>query len=521
LRGWEASRSGFSRFVALSLAVGLLTILAGAVRVWGLPEPEGTFGRDEARLAMAANGILQYGVPRLPGGLVYTRGLLPAYLEAGAFALFGVSDDSARIQSLVAGTLLVPLVYGLARTAVGPAGALAAAAVVAFNAPLVLQAREAWLYSTFLPLFTLALILVHRGYSGGSGPAQVGAAAAFAGALFCHELAVMLLPILGSFLLIPAGPPRSVWWRGRWTIAAFAIMLLALAVIAALSLSLRAPTLGGPLVEIREYLNPTSGLKVAGSYLQSLDRWHATLLPLAVLGLPIVTRWLSHGALLLYVALGWTLLVPSFLLLSHADSRYVMPALMPLTSVAAFAAARWGPRVIEALAGDRLSPKFRNGVSALLPFALLLPPTSWSAIARDAQVRNVPSTWVQAMPERQPSDLVLSFAPTLTSHYLGRTDFWLRSRDYEKYVWASGRPLRDIHSNAVLVRNQRELEQFVLRPYAGQTAWAILDSSLYATPPGETLDLVNALRLGADIERMAPDGRMVIRIRALGAATAE
>ena len=45
-----------------------------------------------------------------------------------------------------------------------------------------------------------------------------------------------------------------------------------------------------------------------------------------------------------------------------------------------------------------------------------------------------------------PNDLIVSFAPTLTTHYLGRTDFWLRTEGYAKYVWAGKTPLRDVHT---------------------------------------------------------------------------
>ena len=513
-----ARRGDWARSGLIWLALGLLTLAAVGVRVWGLPTPEGTFGRDEARLALASRGIIEHGVPRLPGGVIYTRGLLPSYIEAGSFALFGVSDRSARFQSLLAGTLLVPLSYLLARMAVGPAGSLAAAMVAAFCAPLVLQSREAWLYSTFLPLFATVLILFHRGFSVGSGPAQLCAALAFAAALLCHELAVMALPVLLLFLVLPAGPRHPIWWKGPWTLAALAVAVMAVGMAAGLSLGLRAPTLGGSLVEVREYLYLTSSPGTLLDYLRIVSSWHLLLLPLAVLGLPLVTSWLSHGALLLYLATLCTLLMPSFLLLGRPEGRYILPALVTLAPVAAFAAARWGPRLFEALAGRRLAPRLRNTLSAALPLVLLSAPLDWAAVRRDAQVRNVPTTWVQLMADRQPGDLIISYAPTLTSHYLGRTDAWIRPRGYEKYVWAQARPLRDIHSSAILVRNARELDQLIARPNQGRTAWVLLEPALYSSPIPETLELVNVLRSSADLERLAPDGRMVLRISSLAVA---
>ena len=69
----------------------------------------------------------------------------------------GVGDQAARLQSLVFGSLLVLAVYRLGRLAGGAGPALAAAAIVAFSQPLVLQAREAWLYSSFLFWLVLAV----------------------------------------------------------------------------------------------------------------------------------------------------------------------------------------------------------------------------------------------------------------------------------------------------------------------------------------------------------------------------
>ena len=137
---------------ALPVALAALTVAAGWVRVAWLPSVQGTMGRDEARLALAARGILEHGVPLLPDGFLYTRGLLSAYLEAALTGLLGVTDQAARLPSLVFGTLLVPAVYKLARLASGPWPALAAGALVALSPPLVLQAREAWLYSSLLSL---------------------------------------------------------------------------------------------------------------------------------------------------------------------------------------------------------------------------------------------------------------------------------------------------------------------------------------------------------------------------------
>ena len=99
----------------------------------------------------------------------------------------------------------------------------------------------------------------------------------------------------------------------------------------------------------------------------------------------------------------------------------------------------------------------RVGLLAGLVFLSIDP----GRLASDAATRNVPSTWVQAVADRRPCDLIVSFAPTLTSHYLGRTDFWLRSEGYAKYAWRDRLPLRDVHSGAVIIRDTQELESLL------------------------------------------------------------
>jgi 4-amino-4-deoxy-L-arabinose transferase-like glycosyltransferase len=197
----------------VSLGVLLLTLVACLVRAGGLPAVQGTMGRDEARLALAGQAILQHGVPVLSDGFVYTRGLLPAYLNAASFLVLGSSDQAARLSDLVFASLLVPAVYRLGRLAGGHRPAIAAAIVVAFSPPLVLQAREAWLYSTFLFWLVMALGWLVRD---GPGDRPRAALAALA-ALFSHELAVLFVPVA---LLLDLGRywhrrRRSSWERGH------------------------------------------------------------------------------------------------------------------------------------------------------------------------------------------------------------------------------------------------------------------------------------------------------------------
>ena len=82
------SRSGATGSNPYALvAVLALTLLAGAVRLAGLAAPDGRLSKDEARLALSADGVLSSGLPVMPSGRVYTRGLLNGYLIAPSFAI--------------------------------------------------------------------------------------------------------------------------------------------------------------------------------------------------------------------------------------------------------------------------------------------------------------------------------------------------------------------------------------------------------------------------------------------------
>ena len=131
----------------------------------------------------------------------------------------------------------------------------------------------------------------------------------------------------------------------------------------------------------------------------------------------------------------------------------------------------------------------------------------------DAQARQVSTTWVQGMAGLEPADLVVSFAPTLTSHYLGRTDFWLRSEGYAKYVWAGRTPLRDVHTGAIVLRTPAEVERLLLQPNVGRTVWVVLAGDPSTETSRGMRELAQQLA-GLAVETRRPaDGRVVLRIQ--------
>jgi 4-amino-4-deoxy-L-arabinose transferase-like glycosyltransferase len=524
-------KSTWGRFSSASIPIVLvlLTVVACLVRANGMPAVQGTMGRDEARLALAARGILDHGLPIMGDGFLYTRGLLPAYLNALTFAVLGSSDQAARTSDLVFSTLLVVAVYWLGRLAGGPRPALVAALIVTFSPPLVLQAREAWLYSTFLLWLTLAVGWLVRDAPGDRLRAGLAAVAA----LLSHELAVLFVPVALVIDLGRAWRSRRradvtagglahaagrTWPRsGRMVLVFWALLLAGVAIVGALSMLLRSQTLGGPTVEVQEYLRPGFDLRGLTLSFAILGRWHPWLLPVAVLGLPLSrSSWRAFVAgrglmpcLLMAVVV---ICFNSFGLVRRGESRYMLAAVPFLAIAAAVALDRLGPPLISALTGWRLRGQMRQLVRLVLLTLLVAANFDPVRLVQDANARAVPDTWVQAVADRQPADLIVSFAPTLTSHYLGRTDFWLRTEGYAKYVWNAPPPLRDVHTSAVVLRNQGELDRLLLVPHQGRTVWVVLASD----PSTETLRVLRAMEeqlIALAVETRRPsDGRVVLKL---------
>ncbi|MCC6176621.1 MAG: hypothetical protein IT305_15035 [Chloroflexi bacterium] len=545
-------------------ALLVLTLAACWVRAVGLPTVQGTMGRDEARLALAARGILEHGLPILPDGLLYTRGLLPAYAEAAAFAVGGFSDQIARLPAIVAGTLLVPAVFWLTRLRGGNAPALAAAAIVAFAQPLVLQSREAWLYSWLLLWLVLAIGWLVRDAPGDRLRAGFAALAA----LFSHELAVLLVPVAALLELAriahryrPASRPslttmrggvgrggqphhafprdgtqqnESSQWNQRWrrriavppdALLFWGMLLLGVATVGGLSLALRAPTAAGSTAEVREYLRPGFDLAGLAATLTILGGWHAWLLPAAALAIPLTrtdARRLLAGRragplLLMTLAI---IAFNGFGLVRRGESRYVLPALPFLAAVASLALWRVGPRIAAVLAGSSVASRSRAGqpaarsiVAGALLVLLVLGGIDPGRLIADAQIRMVANTWVQAVADRRPNDLIVSFAPTLTTHYLGRTDVWLRAEGYEKYTWADETPPRDVHSGAIVVRDLDDLNQLLVQPNRGRIAWVILAGEPDRESSPRTRAVARALLARASEVRRPTDGRVILKVR--------
>ncbi len=460
----------------------MLTGIALWLRLTGLAGLDGTLSVDEARLALAARGILEHGGPVLPSGWLYTRGPLSAYAVAFAFACLGESDFAARLPSVLAGAALVPVMYWLGSVLAGRLGGLFAAAFVAGYPPLVVWSRSAWFYALYVLLFAAALLFIVRAQREGRRGDQILAGGLTGATFFAHELGVLLLIPL-CFQVAGA-----LYWadrRGRRVaLAALGLALAALTLLVVLVTGLRAATLVGPYGEVSEYVRPHLDGRPFRFYGRMLADRYWLILAAALIGLPLAVARRQWMALLL-----WLALVPSFL---HAvtiipdspQERYGLTLVVALVALAAFGvdqAASW-------LAGR--VPRFGGRSSLLggLAFAtmVLVHQDVGQAVERAAFSPREGAWLAEARALGiGTTDLVMSDLPTVTGWYVGDVDFWVSSREFEKYTLHSD-AYRDVHTGAVLIRGAGEFQRLVARPHAGRTLWVFASDRSYQW--GELVD---------------------------------
>ncbi|MDW7727851.1 MAG: glycosyltransferase family 39 protein [Candidatus Methanoperedens sp.] len=160
-----------------------------------------SFWIDELITSYAAIGILKHGTPVLPSGELYTRSIFNTSLIALSFKIFGVSEFSARIISVVFGTLTIPLVYLLGVKVANRRVGLLAALLIAFSAWEILWSRQARMYAQFQFFYLLTAYLFYVGLNKKDIRILLVSAVAFYGAYLDHILALSFIPVVVLYLI--------------------------------------------------------------------------------------------------------------------------------------------------------------------------------------------------------------------------------------------------------------------------------------------------------------------------------
>ncbi len=157
------SRAAFRVIVALAAVV---------VGIGALSLVRPGYTPDEEYTLFAVRGINAHGVPLLPSGLLYDRGLAYSYLSWLAAALSGVELPAFRALSLLSGAAVLVVGFLLVRTSVSAAAGVASALLVAASLPFWAAITTGRFYAPFLLTCVAILAVVSRLRSGPPAPAS-------------------------------------------------------------------------------------------------------------------------------------------------------------------------------------------------------------------------------------------------------------------------------------------------------------------------------------------------------------
>ena len=191
-----------------------LALLAAAVLFAGATElRRAGYSPDEEFTAFAVNGIRAGGLPILPSGLLYDRGVLYSYASwlAGATSVFQL--PAYRAVSLLSAIVALAMVFALVQRCASTTAALLASLLVACSMPFWATATTARFYAPFLLSYVSALLALgtlgttHLGTIGTLG--TIALLSALSRSL--HELAFLLPAIPIACAMLDSASARRQW----------------------------------------------------------------------------------------------------------------------------------------------------------------------------------------------------------------------------------------------------------------------------------------------------------------------
>ena len=175
-----------SRFAKAAAAVALFVIITGSLQL-----ARAGYSVDEEFTVFAVRGIQATGLPILPSGLLYDRGLAYSYVAWFAGLFTGSELPAFRAISLICAALIVAFTFVLIKRVANEGAALIASLLVTLSVPFWATATSGRFYAPFMALYLATLLSMRSAF-------LIVAALA----MFCrltHELAFTLaiVPAIG------------------------------------------------------------------------------------------------------------------------------------------------------------------------------------------------------------------------------------------------------------------------------------------------------------------------------------
>jgi 4-amino-4-deoxy-L-arabinose transferase-like glycosyltransferase len=489
----EKNEKHGNHIIAL-LILGAILAAGLWLRTENLSDP--SFDTDEYLHVLPAREVLKGNDVRLPSGHLYERARLYTLIVAGSFEVFGPSEASARLPSVVFGMMGILATFLLGRHWFGVWEGLAAAALVACCRDLVWASRLCRMYTLFHLLYLGVLFTYFKASESREGPMRRRflylAAFAGLGTASCSM----------HFLTLDFLPALFVYWTG--------LLFIRFRSRYSLYVSASLIVLGGAIVS--GVLNPKGiwdQLRFAppwaewSKYYETfyIDRWGEWLpwiwwmVPPAIFYLCMRFRGKGFYVLCQFAV---PFLIHS-LLLAQKSPRYVSH-LFPLLAlmVSPFLVwclqkiAGWAGRAIEACTPLKGFPGKSCGVIVAITLALgaLHPPLAQSSNLQEERNR---ARWREALEwldgKMQEADALVAVLPLAVSYYRERPATHALNHapmNGEKYRFGNGGTIwKDWYSGLPVVTSKEALQK-VMESFP--RGWVVVSRYQLATPgvlPGQ------------------------------------
>lgn len=448
-----------------------------------------SFWADELITTYAAIGIFEHGTPILPSGSIYTRSILNTSLIALSFKIFGVSEFSARIVSVVFGTLTILLVYLLGVKVANKRVGLLAAVLITFSVFEIVWSRQARMYAEFQFFYLLTVYLFYSGMKNKDIRILILSAIAFYFAYLDQRESLTFFPVAIVYLIFSK---RDMLKKRYFKYGSLAVFVLALAYMAK-----------SGIISLKNFVFAEAPL-----YAQKPFYFYATgetknLFILLCIGIIISIILLKLGVLKCkskdsYILL--TFFIP-FLIISIfylKESRYalfIFPFLVICTSIVIdLYVVR---NIINEDVCERISNtvKLKIGLVRNIKFSILFMIVIFLfiQIASSMNAFHIPkeehgsvygvlyfSNWKKGCDYVEPryveGDKIMTTLPLATMYYCGKADYFLRQFEYK----GQG-PVIDSYSGAITLNTY----EYFMEIINNSKGWIIADNRIdtYFTDP--------------------------------------
>lgn len=460
--------SGFTANSMAHIIVFFLLAAGFTLRIYDLGAQ--SLWLDESISSIAATALLEKGIPVLPSGFLYDRGILNTFLIASSFKLFGASEFAARLPSALFGTLTIPLVYFTGSRWGNKRIGVTAALLVAFSVWEIAWSRQARMYQQLQFFYILSLYLFYEFMMDRSPKKLALLALSFIGTVMSHEFGYVLILVFLAYLVVSALKERSSMKNTSRQAAALAALVFGIL----LGLAYYTGVIQSVLGTETDYYD---------TYIYLLKKDLGIFLFLAVPGGTVLMNrdWRKGTLLVAAVAIPLYFIFFHVLLLGTRYLYFVVPVLFILVAYFLDFIIEYLGSVFAKTADAPWKNAAANAVVALfLVFAMYFSPAFTFTpregydLGINAPQSSFRDAYMYVQDNMRQGDVILSAWTPPAQFYLGRSDYWLAfnvvGTGEDKFLMENSS--RDVYTNATAISDAKALKKVVDENPGG---WVVVD----------------------------------------------